>query len=180
MDDKSQEGKCVCAQEKELDVVAKAAKERAELLDQLIEISLDNRKFEIDLLWKRSNTFWLFSAALLVAIGYTYKSGQAATSSPLLAVFAASGLVFSFIWSLVNHGSKFWQESWEEKTALYFNERYQYSDLLSRTAEKQIGLRLLHSKNFSLSRLMIMTSHFFVIFWTFLVVYFVSKFQWSL
>lgn len=142
------------------------------LLDKLIEVSLDNRKFEIGLLWTRSNNFWLFIAALLVGLGYVYKT-TSSTGIPFL--YSITGFIFSSIWTLANRGSKFWQESWEEKTQFYFEKRYNYSSLLSRVRESQEGVfPTVRSKNFSLSRLMIVASDFFVIFWGSLALYFAA------
>ena len=38
------------------------SEERRERLEKCLEIVLDNRRFEIDLLWKRNTAFWLFVA----------------------------------------------------------------------------------------------------------------------
>lgn len=71
-------------------------------------VSVQTRNFEIDLFWKRSLFFWGFISAAFV--GYA-----ALRQSELRILVACFGMVCSCAWSLVNRGSKYWQESWETK-----------------------------------------------------------------
>lgn len=66
-----------------------------------------NRKFEIELYWKRAGYFWLFIAA---AFG-----GYASLRDHQVIAFtiACSGFLFSLAWYFVNRGSKYWQGNWE-------------------------------------------------------------------
>lgn len=73
----------------------------------------DIRKFEIEMYWKRATYFWT-----LIAVAFTgYFAILAATNLNhkfLYSLLIASmGLVFTFSWCLVNRGSKYWQENWE-------------------------------------------------------------------
>jgi hypothetical protein len=79
---------------------------------KVLEIAADTRKFEIGLFWSRSLFFWGFSAVTIAAYG-------AARGFPKEIQFAVAcgGFVCSFIWSLVNRSSKYWQKVWEEKAA---------------------------------------------------------------
>jgi len=79
-----------------------------------LERALQLRNFEIELSWRRFNYFWLISAAALVG----YVSVTERTDSILLLV-ACFGLVSSFSWTLLNIGSKWWQEAYEEKVKKY-------------------------------------------------------------
>jgi hypothetical protein len=72
------------------------------------DVSVQIRNFEIDLFWKRSLFFWGFISAAFV--GYA-----ALGQSDLRIVIACFGLVCSCAWTMVNRGSKYWQESWETK-----------------------------------------------------------------
>jgi hypothetical protein len=74
--------------------------------------ALDTRKFEIDLFWKRSLFFWGFIAAAFV--GYAAFSGDKTNNPNLRLLISLFGLVCSFCWTLVNRGSKYWQENWEQ------------------------------------------------------------------
>lgn len=71
-----------------------------------LKIALDNRAFEIQLFWQRSNYFLVLMTALGIG-AFTIKD---ATLSPVIALFAT---FCSYFWFRTNLGSKFWQESWE-------------------------------------------------------------------
>lgn len=71
-----------------------------------LKIALDNRSFEIQLFWQRSNYFLVLMTALGIAT-FTVKDVYL---SPIVAFFA---FVCSIFWFKVALGSKFWQESWE-------------------------------------------------------------------
>ncbi|WP_342617546.1 hypothetical protein [Rhodoferax sp. GW822-FHT02A01] len=93
-----------------------------ELLAKALEHARDNRKFEIELYWKRATYFWTLIAAAFV--GYFAVS----TSSPdspekrfLAFALACIGFVFTFAWFQVNRGSKQWQENWENHVDMLEN-----------------------------------------------------------
>jgi hypothetical protein len=101
-----------CAED-QADAASSGVKSRREkALDQ----AYDQRKFEIELYWKRATYFWTFIGAAFV--GYAaFLNG----SSPHLMgalVMSQVGLVFTVAWYLVNRGSKYWQENWENHVAL--------------------------------------------------------------
>jgi hypothetical protein len=74
------------------------------------DAALQTRQFEIDLFWKRSLFFWGFIGAAFVAIG-ALKNEMPGVSL----LISAFGIVCSLAWTLVNRGSKYWQEQWETK-----------------------------------------------------------------
>ena len=77
-----------------------------------LKIALDNRAFEIQLFWQRSNYFLV----LMTALGIGTFSVKDPVFSLVVSTFATA---CSFFWFRTNLGSKFWQESWEfEVTAL--------------------------------------------------------------
>jgi hypothetical protein len=88
---------------------------RARLVAAL-EQARDARKFEIDMYWKRATYFWAFIAAAFLG----YASFFNAKTPHGFAAFLMSmvGLVFTYAWHLVNRGSKFWQENWENHVEL--------------------------------------------------------------
>ncbi len=71
-----------------------------------LKIALENRAFEIQLFWQRSNYFLV----LMTALGVATFSVRDIYFSPLVAMFAT---IASYFWLRTNLGSKFWQESWE-------------------------------------------------------------------
>ncbi|MCG5496036.1 hypothetical protein, partial [Ectothiorhodospira variabilis] len=64
-------------------------------LEKAFEVAADNRKFEIDMFWKRTVVFWGFVAALFIGIATT------AQKIPLMA-FGLS--VVSVVFSLTRLG----------------------------------------------------------------------------
>lgn len=73
-----------------------------------LKIALDNRVFELQLFWQRSNYFLVLITALGVAT-FTQKESYI---SVFTAIFAT---VASFFWYRTNLGSKFWQQFWENE-----------------------------------------------------------------
>ena len=76
-----------------------------------MEASLDIRKFEIELYWKRAAYFWGLIA--LTFIGYFSIYDDHKDGSILLFLLGCIGVILSLAWHLVNLGSKYWQENWE-------------------------------------------------------------------
>jgi hypothetical protein len=74
------------------------------------EIAIQIRNFEIELFWKRALFFWGFISSAFIGYAALHKS-----SPDLGLTIACFGMVCSFAWTLLNRGSKFWQESWEAK-----------------------------------------------------------------
>lgn len=81
------------------------------------EQTLDIRKFEIGLYWKRAQYFWTFIAASFAGYAVVLTAKEQ-TDEILLVQYAINclGLVFSVAWYFVNRGSKFWQLNWEKHT----------------------------------------------------------------
>lgn len=71
-----------------------------------LQIALDNRAFEIQMFWQRSNYFLVLMTALGIGV-FTIKTDLYAL---LIAIFAT---ITSWYWYKTNLGSKFWHESWE-------------------------------------------------------------------
>src|ERR1700733_6056735 len=79
----------------------------------LLKYAADFYKAEIDNFWKRSVFFWGFIAVAFVAYGTLYEKADG-TPAQLVTCF---GLVCSTAWTLINRGSKYWYEAWEQKVA---------------------------------------------------------------
>lgn len=66
---------------------------------------------EIELFWKRSSFFWLFTGSAFVGFGVLWD--KADKDLPL--AIACFGLICSLSWTLANRGTKYWQYVWEQK-----------------------------------------------------------------
>ena len=90
------------------------------------EEALNTRNFEIELYWKRSKYFWdifwatggLTSILSLIGIYYGrdyFDPNEMSLLYVLLVLVETIGLVAAVAWCLVNEGSKYWQNYWENK-----------------------------------------------------------------
>lgn len=91
-------------------------------LAKAYEVALDIRKFEIELYWKRSGSFWLLVGGIAAALGFLLSGKIDSNSNAVLSrraieiaccCLSMAGATISYAWSLVNAGSKFWQRNWE-------------------------------------------------------------------
>ena len=85
-------------------------------LEEAFQIALETRKFEIELYWKRTGYFVLFTSAIFVGYYKTLSiSGNLDKGEKclLLLLISSLGFLLSLLWYMANRGSKFWQENWE-------------------------------------------------------------------
>jgi len=132
------------------------------------KISIETRNFEIDLYWKRSLFFWGFIAT--ASLGYGSSLLAEKPNHNLALLIACFGLVCSLCWSLVNRGSKYWQEHWERKVTdfeenLGHLELFRAEDKLDDSKSCWLGAR-----KYSVSRIAIALSDFSVLLWLGLIV----------
>ena len=80
-----------------------------------LEIALENRAFEIQLFWQRSNYFLVLITALGIGV-------FSINNDFLSLVISISAAISSLFWFTTNLGSKFWQESWEVEVNLLARE----------------------------------------------------------
>lgn len=124
------------------------------------KIAIATRNFEIDLYWKRSLFFWGFIAT--AALGYgSLLIEEEKNYAVLIACF---GLVCSLCWSLVNRGSKYWQEHWEQ-TVTALEDKANVGHLFRAEDQLQNKTFWLNARKFSVSRTAIALSDFTVILW---------------
>jgi trans-aconitate methyltransferase len=123
------------------------------------DIAHDNRKFEIEMLWKRSVFYWGFIAASFVGFVATEKTIGSASL-----IFAAFGFLCSLAWSAGNRGSKYWQEYWENKVVHLQN--LVTGDLfIDHYPQRQGWSRQFAPRRLSVSKLTIGISDYTVIVW---------------
>lgn len=109
----------------------KTIKKDNEDLITILNVARDIRKFEIELFWKRGAYFWAFILGIYTAyfgiIMYAINPQNIYLKNlielPLLHkiilfILSFLGFVFCLSWVLVNKGSKFWQENWENHISI--------------------------------------------------------------
>jgi hypothetical protein len=139
-------------------------------IEKSFDTANDIRKFEIGLFWQRSLFFWGFIGAAFVAFAAIQKD-QVSNAGILVACF---GLVCSVAWSLLNRGSKYWQEFWEEQIEL-LEEEVLERKLFGKEGEVQDKGWWLSAKRYSVSKLAIALSDFTSLVWLALIYDWLSK-----
>lgn len=140
------------------------------------DIADENRRFEINLLWKRATIFWGFLSIMFVGV-------TSVGEKSLFLAFTLSGVgfLFSIIWSLANRASKDWQESFELRAEKFAkahadaNENpYEY---MEDTDKKSKTLFLYRPMKYSLSKLLMAVSDISTIFWFVTTIYYLFKYS---
>ena len=135
------------------------------IANKAFDIAHDNRKFEIDMLWKRSLIYWGFIAASFV--------GYAATSRlsvNLSIVFSGFGFLCSVAWSAGNRGSKYWQEYWENKVVLFQN-RVTGDIFIDHFPINNFILSQFASRRMSVSKLLMGISDYTIMVWLVILIH---------
>lgn len=142
------------------------------------KISIETRNFEIDLYWKRSLFFWGFIATAFLGYGSLVLENEStiANTRSLALIVACFGFICSLCWSLVNRGSKYWQEHWEKQVTVFENDigdvdLFRAEDKLDNSKSCWLGAR-----KYSVSRIAIALSDFSVLIWLGLIVNHVMSF----
>ncbi|MDI1361956.1 hypothetical protein [Methylotenera sp.] len=84
-----------------------------EKTEKALEHALDIRKFEIGLYWQRATYFWALIAVAFAGYFAILGSEHLNEKNYLAYIVGCIGLLFTWAWFLVNRGSKYWQENWE-------------------------------------------------------------------
>jgi hypothetical protein len=126
-------------------------------------VALDTRNLEIQLFWSRSVFFWGF-----IAVAFAGYAALVRINSGLSLVVATFGFVCSIAWTLVNRGSKYWQEAWEQKILRL--EPQEPEPLFARVEPPDLTKgQWLRGRQFSVSKVAIALSDYSVILWAALV-----------
>lgn len=109
--------------------------EKSDRSAKALEHALDIRKFEIGLYWQRATYFWALITACFAGYFAILSSEHLYDKEFLAFVVACIGLVFTWSWFLVNRGSKYWQENWENHVDMLEDETIGplYKTVLSRS-----------------------------------------------
>ncbi len=127
--------------------------------EKRFDVAVQIRNFEIDLFWKRSVFFWGFIASAFAGFAVLRNS-----NSDLSIVVACFGMVCSCAWTLLNRGSKFWQECWETKVE-QSEESVVGKFFAEEEKERTNKGAWLGARNFSVSKLAIALSDYVFFLW---------------
>ncbi len=139
-----------------IDISQTTPKQQKEILKYAAEFY----KSEVDNFWKRSVFYWGLIAAAFVAYAALNDKENA---KPLMLLIACFGLVCSTAWTLLNRGSKYWYEAWEQKVLSI--ERTVLGVALFTHVEPLIQNGWWGAAGYSVSRLTIALSDFAVLMW---------------
>jgi len=87
--------------------------ENTDKAEKALEHALDIRKFEISLYWQRATYFWALITVAFAGYFAVLGAEHLDKKEYLAYVISCIGFVFTWAWFLVNRGSKYWQENWE-------------------------------------------------------------------
>lgn len=138
----------------------------------------DIRKFEIELYWKRAGYFWALIAVAFAGYFAILSSQNIPSKFFLSFIVGIIGFVFTFAWHLVNRGSKYWQENWENHLDLLEDEITGplYKTLLERPSLEPLSEKLVTGPLcVSVSKINQWVSVFVLFVWILLVAYSVYR-----
>jgi hypothetical protein len=139
------------------------------LAENPLKIALETREFEIELYWRRATYFWAFIAAAFAAFGVAQTIDYGPAKALLSVLFCCLGLIFSYSWYLVNRGSKFWQENWENHVALLEDRVYGplFKTIVSRDEAHSRGVKfwIIGPAPYSVSKINQIVSLCVTVFW---------------
>jgi hypothetical protein len=155
-------------------------------LEAALKRAYQLRNFEIEHYWKRATYFWGFQIAIFAAFGLLWKeitASDAGTNAiinggtstvtnaainewgPVALALAGLGILTAVANALSARGSRFWQDNWEK-----------HIDMLEDGIEGRLYKTVWLYKgkvSFSVSRVNLSLSHYFIVFWV-LVGYYVA------
>lgn len=97
-----------------------------EKIETAFNLAHETRKFEIELFWKRGTYYWAFILGAFTAYLFCFVSfidnlnstdkfcNLSFLKNMFLLILVMMCFIFCLAWVLINKGSKFWQENWEQ------------------------------------------------------------------
>jgi hypothetical protein len=146
-----------------------------------LEHALDIRKFEIELYWKRAGYFWALIAAAFAGFFAILSTSNLDNKELYAYLIGIVGFVFTWAWFLVNRGSKFWQENWENHVDVLEDDIIGplYKTVLSRPEkdERMVEYFITGPARISVSKVNQWASLFTLIIWGVLIVSVLPEFK---
>jgi hypothetical protein len=136
---------------------------------EALHLALDIRKFEIGLYWQRAAYFWTLIAVAFAGYFAILSAEKLPDREYLAYIVSCIGFTFTWAWYLVNRGSKYWQENWENHVDMLEDEVVGplYKTLLHRPTKKRsfFEKRVLGPEAISVSKVNLMVSLFTLSIW---------------
>jgi hypothetical protein len=145
-----------------------------------LDLALDIRKFEIGLYWQRAAYFWALIAAAFAGYFAILGSEKLPDKEYLAYIVSCIGFIFTWAWFLVNRGSKFWQENWENHVDMLEDGVVGplYKTILHRPKKRKfIEKYILGPQAISVSRVNLMVSIFTLFIWVALSLHSLPEFH---
>lgn len=125
---------------------------QAERTRLAFDLVVENRKFEIELYWKRATYFWAFIASTFVAYAALARSENFEELPTFLVICV--GFILSTAWYYTNKGSKTWQRHWEK-----------HLDLLEDHFTGPLYKTVFETRTYSVSKINVIVSYVFRLTW---------------
>ena len=130
----------------------------------------DIRKFEIDLLWRRSTFIWTIITVILTGVVALITKNDFNDKYQLKIILSFLGLFISICWYYMNRASKLWQDKWE--CCIMANEDDVTGPLYKNSSTYEVDsnfFKLTDAYSFSPSKILIIISLFFILIWAVLI-----------
>jgi hypothetical protein len=154
--------------------------------EKALEHALDIRKFEIGLYWQRAAYFWALIAVAFAGYFAILSAEYLCDKEYLAYIVSCIGFLFTWAWFLVNRGSKYWQENWENHVDMLEDEITGplYKTVLHRPPQKvSLEKFLINPMAVSVSKVNQWVSCFVLCVWIALVIHALPKltltYRWS-
>lgn len=147
-----------------------------------LEYALDVRKFEIELYWKRAGYFWALIAGAAAGFFAVLAAEDLTDREYYAYVVGIIGFIFTWAWFLVNRGSKFWQENWENHVDMLEDSVTGplFKTILRRPKGQRFFDRFITGPaDISVSKVNQWVSLFTLVFWLFLIFHVLPRFDFS-
>ncbi|HTC47573.1 MAG TPA: hypothetical protein VK722_09650 [Candidatus Aquilonibacter sp.] len=132
-----------------------------------LDLALDIRKFEIGLYWQRTAYFWALITAAFAGYFAVLGSEHLQDRDYLAFILSCIGLVFACAWYLVNRGSKYWQENWENHVDMMEDDIIGplYKTILHRPVNTDLLGCIVGPLSVSVSQINLIVSLFTIVIW---------------
>ncbi len=147
-----------------------------------LELALDIRKFEIGLYWQRAAYFWALIAAAFAGYFAILSVEKLPEKEYLAYIVSCIGLIFTWAWFLVNCGSKYWQENWENHVDMLEDEVVGplYKTILHRPENRKFFEKhILGPQAISVSKVNLIVSMFTLCIWLVLLIHSLPPFHYT-